>query len=442
MICSFINSIIKLKIMKKILLLFLITTYSYSQVKVDKFNIDGTNSLPEQYIVMEFDNPNQLDLLKGIHLWASKQTLDTDISELPNKKGILIIDSFDPLPYGYLFQNKLGRRFAKPINYFYSIEVKDNMVRILVKDIKTSLEGIKSTGIVRNSSNSNIPVKLDSTSLYLDVKLRDLKYAYSLKGVDMMLNIMNHKAISLKNYLETFLEGNIFNDDGIAFKSVENFSLNNINKFFPYQYRFIDVKNSNAKEVFNKIGEFNLNQSRSGENSFMTYYSYLNQEKNYMVIKAYYRIPTNANAFGYNTNLNSFGSTEDYLNLIFFYENDKLYLGIDSFSESTTVFVSETMAPKSFGAQSYVYNIKSIYGYTNSDDELENFIESTSNSKNSIFNNKFGTNIVKLSSTLRKNGKERKFEMEKPITFTKYMNFVFDELNEFIIESSSQSSDW
>ena len=428
--------------MKKFLLLILVTSYSYSQIKVDNFNIEKSNSLPGQYIVMEFDNPNKLDLIKGLHLWASKYTENTDVGELPNKRGIYVIDKYDALPYGYLFQNKLGSRFVKPIEYHYEIEVKDNMVRVLLKDMRTSADDFYSFNDIRNSSRTkkNIPVKVDSTSLYLDVKLRDIKYQYSILGVQMMLNISNLKVTSLENYLKTYLEGEIFNDDGLKFEEVSEYSIDSNVRIFPYQYRYIEIDNLSAKDILSKIGQFNVSQSRVGEETFRIYHSYVNQESDYMIAKAYYIAPSNS-MFMSSMTSSSFIKPNDYLNITFLYQDKKLYLAIDSFSESTDVFASETMVPKDLQGSTFIYNVKSIYNYTNNDDELNKFIENTS-FKNSIWSGKFDANIIKLNRVLRKNGKERKSEIEKPRLFTNYMNYVFGELNTFINESSKQSSDW
>ena len=124
--------------MKKFfLLLFLLNTSQFfSQTKVKRFNIDEGNSIPNQYIIYEFDNLSESELIKGLFLWVSRISTKSKYTILPSKKGLFLREEYDDLPFGYRYQNKIGTRYVAPIEYFYEIAVKGNKVRLLLKEIQ------------------------------------------------------------------------------------------------------------------------------------------------------------------------------------------------------------------------------------------------------------------------------------------------------------------
>ena len=319
-----------------------ISSQLFSQLKVDKFNIDDSNILSQQYIIYELDNLNETELLKAVYLWVSKISRESDITKLPSGNGLFIRESYDALPDGYLYQNQLGRRFAKPLDYFYEIAVKDNKVRILLKEIRTSEEELKSTGTSNSNDDRNIPLLLDSSNLYLDVKLRDIKYAYSIMGVEKILNIVNTKAKSLKLFLDEYVKGNKFSDGSIVSRKVDQFGFDKDLDIFPFQYRLNSIEGLSALDIFNSIQEFNLQQSKLNEKTYSPYFSHVDQENDYFIYKVYYRSETAGSFFDDNPYKKSF----DYMNFCFYYDKGELYVIMDNLLEAVDVFLGDGDAPK------------------------------------------------------------------------------------------------
>ena len=427
--------------MKKIFtlttILLVVSIKLNSQVKVENFNIDGSNSIPNQYIIYEYDNLDETQLLKGIYLWVSKISKQTDITKLPSKKGLFIRESYDALPDGFLYQNDLGRRFAKPLDYFYEIAVKDNKVRLLLKDIRTSQEELKSSGTSNSYDDRNIPLTIDSSNLYLDVKLRDIKYAYSIRGVEKVLNLVNTKARSLKLFLDEYAKGNKFSDGSVVSQKVELFGFNADRNIFPFQYRVNKLDNElTALDVFNSLGEFNLQQSKLNEETFLPYFTHIDKENNYLVYKVYYRAASDDYLLN-TSSLGISGTSTDYINFTFYYEKGELYVIMDNLLEAVSVYLGDGDAPKNFNGQSYNINKKVIYSYSSTEGFLKEFWNSSQ-----IGIEDFNTSFFVQVNTLNKKGKERKSRMKNPILYSNYGNFINDELLKFFKSKTSSDENW
>jgi hypothetical protein len=413
--------------MKKIIITLIFVNFSFSQVEVDNFNIDGDNQIPGQYIVYEFDNLSEDELYLGINFWLQRENQGrTGFETFPNKRGFLIKDQLMPLPFGYKYQNKLGRRLARGIEFRYQINIKDNKVRFFLESINASNKELNSSSIVGTGYNDdpfslydddfNSPIIFGAEDLYLDVKLRDLKYKYTINGFDQLIKTINRRASSLKNFLDNFS----ISDENIVgnfeYKKVDLFSLNERNQIFPYQYREFDVDGYYQMELISNVWKRLKSISNANFRPILVH-SFLDEERDIF----YQR---------FNLTSKSGANGGEYWSVILLYNNNKLRFILDNIAFANEVILGDSDTPKGQSG-SYSSNINNIWVYASGRNELT----PTNWSWEEIDDYQTGFYF-------RPNGKVRKSIAKSIEGQTNYFNLLFEDLKQTVEETVFVNDDW